>query len=487
MLIYNLIRVIILPSGIPRLIITLCIIGLCFDTFAMYRLFSLTGKGGNRAFLPFVNVVTLYQLAWERRYGIFCCIAEAAYAVLALITSSLFDHPALAVLAAFFIVAAYILQFFMKAKLSRSFGKDELMAFGLIFFEPLFLLLLTGNDPSYLGPCQEIKREKAPIRQSNNSTPKRNYMISLYKRRSKIALFAGIVVVFFSLRAVANGLLNQYLELADDPSFHMFHYFTANSGMLSSIGAAFMIPYAFEGIRKKRFVLPKLVTLFQLSGAICTSITMIFSILFIAPTQGIAYAFGGNNFWLHIVCPIGALILLFTVEVERNISIKDTLLCMSPFFFYSLIYLLFAIILGEENGGWRDFYMLGKFLSPSMTFPIFYVFSFSIAFIMRSVYNRLAASRKKELMASWSNDISSIEVNIEVYGLGRFYGEKIDPSDIIIPIDIFASLADKYNMDLSKLCSIYNKGVVDGLKDRQERSGPLIQRISDLVGKPENA
>lgn len=483
LLIYNLIRAIFYPAGIRWLIIPACIICLGLDTYAMYRLFALTNDDEKKAFIPFINVMTLYRIAWERCFGIFCCLAEALYGILSLLSIGLIDHPALKVPAALCIIIAYILQILMKAKLARCFAKDEAMTYGLIFLEPVFLLLLTKDAPSYLGPCQPITREKIP---AHMNTPKRSYMISLYKRRSQIALFAGIIIVFFSLRAVANGLLNQYITVVNDPSFHLFHYFTVNSGMLSSIGAAFMIPYAFEGIRKKRFVLPKLVTLFQLSGAICTSITMIFSILFIAPTQGAAYAFGGNNFWLHVVCPIGALVLLFTVEVDRTISVKDTLLCMTPFFLYSLIYLFFAIILGEENGGWRDFYMLGKYLPPSMTFPVFYIFSFSIAFAMRYIYNRISESRKRQLMTSWSEDISPIEVNIEVYGLGKFSGETIDPSDIVVPIDIFSSLADKYNLDLSRLCAIYNKGVIDGLKERRENNSPLLQKISDLVGRPQN-
>ncbi len=485
LLIYELIRAILFPAGISWFVIPMCILMLGIDVYAMHSLFVLAGRKGGKAFVPFANIVELYQLAWEGRYGICCCLAETAYALLSLIDIGLFEHPFLKMAASLCIILSFVLQFFMKAKLSRSFDNDEAMSFGLIFMEPVFLYLLARNRPPYLGPCRTTKKKKVFSFHEQQNTPKRNYMISLYRRRSRIALYTGIIIVFFSLRAVANGLLHQYIIVADDPSYHFFHYFTVNSGMLSSIGAAFMIPYAFEGIRKKRFVLPKWVTLFQLSGAICTSITMVFSILFIAPTQGIANAFSGNNFWLHIVCPISALILLFTVEVDRTISVKDVLECMAPFFLYSLVYLFFAIILGEENGGWRDFYMLGKFMPPSITFPVFYMFSFSIAFAIRHIYNRLSSIRKKQLTASWSENVSPIEINIEVYGLGRFNGETIDPSDIVIPIDIFCALADKYGMNLSKLCAIYNRGVIDGLKEQKERNNPFLQKLSDLIGKPE--
>ena len=116
MLLYNLIRAIIYPAGIRWFIIPLCVIALGLDTFAMYRLFALTGKDKRKAFLPFANVVTLYQLAWQERFGVFCCVAEAVYAVLSLVNLITFDNSSVGIPAALCIIAAYILQFFMKAK-----------------------------------------------------------------------------------------------------------------------------------------------------------------------------------------------------------------------------------------------------------------------------------------------------------------------------------------------------------------------------------
>ncbi len=69
----------------------------------------------------------------------------------------------------------------------------------------------------------------------------------------------------------------------------LFHYFTVLSNIFSAVGAAFMIPYAVEGIRRKRFVLPRWVVLFQYCGALGVFITLTSAVMFILPVSGIKY------------------------------------------------------------------------------------------------------------------------------------------------------------------------------------------------------
>ena len=90
---------------------------------------------------------------------------------------------------------------------------------------------------------------------------RREYLIGLYRTRSIIALIAGIGVFCCTFSAVIWGIQE---NVAGEES--LFHYFTVLSNLFAAVGAAFMIPYAVEGIRKKRFTLPKWVVLFQFSG-----------------------------------------------------------------------------------------------------------------------------------------------------------------------------------------------------------------------------
>ena len=44
----------------------------------------------------------------------------------------------------------------------------------------------------------------------------------------------------------------------------------------------------------------------------------------------------------------------------------------------------------------------------------------------------------------------------------------------------------KYNMDLSSMCRVYNKGVIDGLKERLDPEETLKERVMDLIGTPQH-
>ena len=48
-------------------------------------------------------------------------------------------------------------------------------------------------------------------------------------------------------------------------------------------------------------------------------------------------------------------------------------------------------------------------------------------------------------------------------------------------------LSEKYGMDLSSLCRVYNKGVIDGLKEQQDPEESLKEWLCGLIGRPEKA
>ena len=91
---------------------------------------------------------------------------------------------------------------------------------------------------------------------------RRKYLISLAERQSMLALVAGLIVFFCTMAAIII-----WAESFDPTDEQPLHYFTALSNLVSAIAAAFMIPYAVEGIRKKHFMLPRYIVLFQFAAA----------------------------------------------------------------------------------------------------------------------------------------------------------------------------------------------------------------------------
>ena len=486
---YNLIRSDFLHELPSALNIVLILLQYALFVTGMWKVFEKAGKKGFYALIPFYNYHLLFEIAWEGRCGILFNVLDILYMVLSFGAGNLLTKGFRGILSLLFFAASFILLAIAKIKLARSFDRGALFSYGLIFMETIFLLILGFNKAQYLGPTlrkysKDYINRQNKVRIDSSAHVSRRYMISLYKKRSIVAFIAGTLAFALSFRAIAGGLVTVHLQQIEEPGYSLFHFFTINSNILSGIGAAFLIPYAIEGIRKKRFVFPKWITLFQYSGAICTTLTMLFSILFIFPTQGPEMAFQGMNFWLHIVCPIMALLLLFMVETDVKLSVSETLFCMLPFFLYTLIYITNVVLLGEEYGGWRDIYLVNTYVPAVISAPLMYMFALGVAFSIRYHYNRFVKIRHEQFISMWDDNASEVEINIEVYGLGKYNGERFETNNIAVPIDIFEALSKKYGMDVSKLCSIYNKGLIDGIKQHRDLSNMGIN-FSYVFGVPE--
>ena len=295
----------------------------------------------------------------------------------------------------------------------------------------------------------------------NKSIKTREYLINAQKWRSVISLIACVVTYALSVFSIVASLIMYTEENWKISDF--FRYFTTLSNMVTGIAAGFIIPFAINGIRKKRFIYPHWLSMMHYSGTIATTMTMVFAIFFILPFDP-EFAIGGYNFFLHLVCPIAILESFQLVESGRGLSRKDTLICLIPFFLYTWLYLIMVVFIGKENGGWEDLYMLNTFVPFYISMPLVWSMAYFIAFLIRLSYNRLIATRKKKLFHSWRSDLEPVEINIEVYGLGRYNGLTGEKADLNIPYDILEAIADRYSMNIESLIKTYTAGLISGVK-----------------------
>ena len=241
----------------------------------------------------------------------------------------------------------------------------------------------------------------------------------------------------------------------------MYTYFTTLISLLILVDSAIVLPYAVSGIRKKRFTLPKWLSMLHFSTATCAILMLLFTLIFILP-ESVGRAFGGGNFELHIICPAAILISYCMLESHYKYSLKDILICILPFIAYSLVYLVMVVFIGEENGGWEDLYSLTDAVPAAVALVGLYALIFAIAWLIKKLTDIMTNVRKKHMVASWRDDLEPEAVNKEVYNLGRRYGKQGVINDVEVPIDILSLLADHYNMDLKKLCAVYMDGMYGG-------------------------
>ena len=303
---------------------------------------------------------------------------------------------------------------------------------------------------------------------SREPVSQRQHIIALYHTRSVVALAAGVGVFCAALAAIFWGI-RQY---ADGES--LFHYFTVNANLLAAVGAAFMIPYAVEGVRMKRFVLPRWVVLFQYCGAVCVAITLVSSLCFILPVQG-ADGVMGMNFWLHLVSPVLTVVLFQCVESGVSFTRRDSLVVLIPYWIYMALYFVMVILVGEENGGWQDIYSVKAYLPVWVTVPMMLLLGYLVALALRKIQNRRVRAARARITRRWESDLSGVELRIEAFGLGRYMGLHCADSQLSIPVDIFELMAERYGVSLQDLTRAFVKGGLDGMEE-QRRSEKAAAR-----------
>lgn len=291
----------------------------------------------------------------------------------------------------------------------------------------------------------------------------KKYLIALEETRSIIALAASIIIFVCTLGAVFY-MLSRELE-NPNPTLA---FFTVISNLLSATGAAFMFPYAVEGIRKKRFVLPRWLVRFQYSGATCVAITMITAIAIIMPTQGISKMMGAN-FWLHLITPLCTVILFQCVETGVELTAKDMLVALTPFWCYMAVYTIMVVVIGKENGGWADFYKTTAFWPAWVSMLLMFLIGLGVAALMRLIHNKRAKQSRLRIARSWSEDLSPMHIRVEAFGLGRYIGAHCTIEELTVPLDILAMMSEKYDIPLEDLTKAYVKGAIDAINERRAK------------------
>ncbi len=456
-----------------------CVIG-------VLAVFKKAGKPVWHALIPFYGSWELFSIAWDGRMGIIFRALTIAIFLLLPNSIHLFYEGTWGMLCFFCLVACIVLKAVLASKMGFSFGHGPAFSYLLFFAEGIGFLILGFDKSEYLGPTlvrsEYITAAHGKI-VSQCVKSVRRYTLNLQRWRSIIALAACLVTVIFSVSAINWGQFF-FLEKGT-PVPLLFSYFTILSNCLTTIASGMVIPYAIDGINHKRLTYPRWIALFHYAATICTTLTMTFAVLIISWFNA-DFAFGRYNFFLHLVCPIAVLIAFFMVESDYTYSMTDMFICMIPFFVYAMLYLVNVVLIGQENGGWEDIYYLSTYTPVTLSVPLMFFLALIVAFLIRIGHNKLTMFRRKRMLTGWSDEMTAVEIKIEIYGLGRYEGKHGHSTNIPIPLDIFILLSKKYSLPMNDLIRVYSKAVVSGLMEREHHDALANKKMVEILGTPQS-
>ena len=141
-------------SGISLLILIPGAIASILTLIARWKIFTKAGQKGWKSLIPFYGNYVEFAFTWTGLQGI---LTMAALLVAQLITGIADPDSLIYGLAAIPAIYAGVTVLIQIHKLSKSFGHGFGFTLGLIFLNPIFMMILGFGKSQYVGPAVKAK------------------------------------------------------------------------------------------------------------------------------------------------------------------------------------------------------------------------------------------------------------------------------------------------------------------------------------------
>ena len=282
--------------------------------------------------------------------------------------------------------------------------------------------------------------------------------MKITRRQCRLAFFSAAVVVI----CVCIGVTMNLTTLADENFDHMglrtFCMFTVNSNILCAASMAMVIPYTLDGLRTHNYHMPRWIVDLVYMGVTAVALTFLVSLFILSPVKGFVLIFTGSRFFLHGVCPILAIVAFCFFMSEKRLTVRDSLLALIPVLIYAVVYYVMVAVVGEEKGGWNDFYgflsRLPRWIPITAIMPL----TFLIATGIRVLHNRSYDKRKADESAFYTSLFADADVRKIVAAMARSHSSA-RILDIVIPSRVISIMLEHSGSDatLEECCEIYLK------------------------------
>ena len=290
-------------------------------------------------------------------------------------------------------------------------------------------------------------------------------VMKITKRQCLLAFFSAAIVVI----CVCIGVTMNLTTLADENFDHMgirtFCMFTVNSNILCAAAMAMVIPYTLDGLRTHNYHMPRWIVNLVYMGVTAVALTFLISLFILSPVKGFLLIFTGSRFFLHGVCPILAIVAFCFFMSEKRLRLRDSLLALIPVLIYAAVYVVMVVVVGEEKGGWNDFYGFLTRLPMWIPMTAIMPLTFLIATGIRVLPNRSYDKRKADESAFFSHLFADADVRKIVAAMARSHSSaKI--LDIVIPSRVINIMLEHSQSDatLEECCEIYLKEYLENSK-----------------------
>ena len=283
-------------------------------------------------------------------------------------------------------------------------------------------------------------------------------VMKITRRQCLLAFFSAAVVVVCVFIGVTMNLTTVADENFDHMGLRTFCMFTVNSNILAAASMAMVIPYTLDGLRTRNYHMPRWIVNFVYMAVTAVALTFLVSLFILSPVKGFVLIFTGSRFFLHGVCPLLAIAAFCFFMSEKRLRLRDSLLTLIPVLVYAVIYYVMVVIVGEERGGWNDFYGFLTRLPHWIPLTAILPLTFLISTGIRILHNRSYDKRKVDEAEFFTTLFADADIKKIVAAMARSHSSA-KVLDIVIPSRIISIMIEHSKSDctLEECCELYLK------------------------------
>ena len=258
------------------------------------------------------------------------------------------------------------------------------------------------------------------------------------RRQCKYALVTAVMVVVCVCAGVTMNLTTVYDENFDHMGIRTFCMFTVISNIFAAMAMALTIPFTVEGIRKNNYHVPGWVVDLTFVAVTAVTITLLVSLIILAPVKGFVLIFTGSRFLLHAICPILAIDAFCFFISDHRITVTESFLPLIPVYFYAMLYYVMVVVIGEENGGWNDFYGFATYVNVYIPMALILPLTYAVAAVLRRLHNRLYDLRRQREAVLYEEAMAGKDVRQAIAALGESQGRAARLAVVPVPLRVIA-------------------------------------------------
>ncbi len=166
-----------------------------------------------------------------------------------------------------------------------------------------------------------------------------------------------------------------------------FRFFTTDSNILAAVAAATVAVFDIKILRGKIDRLPRAAEVLKYVGTVGVFLTFCTAVFFLAPIYGAPMLFGGTAFHMHAAAPLMSFLSFSFLEKHSRLKLSESLLGLLPVVVYGAVYFVEVVVIGEANGGWKDFYAFNQGGSWGVTVAVMPCAAYAVCLLIRLLPN----------------------------------------------------------------------------------------------------